>query len=58
MLRQESSVATLGRLHVRIKYDYRTSDLIVHLIEGSAVTSSCASFCRDIIVCTFMVVIP
>ena len=42
MLRQESSVATLGRLHVRIKYDYRTSDLIVHLIEGTcnAVTLS------------------
>ena len=34
VLRQESSVASLGRLHVRVKYDYRTSDLIVHLIEG------------------------
>ena len=34
VLRQESSVATHGRLHIRVKYDFRTSDLVVHLIEG------------------------
>ena len=34
VLRQESKEKTLGRLHVRLKYDFHTSDLIVHLIEG------------------------
>ncbi|XP_064629150.1 synaptotagmin-6-like isoform X2 [Lineus longissimus] len=36
VLRQESrdSIVRLGRLHIRVKYDFNTSDLVVHVIEA------------------------
>jgi hypothetical protein len=34
VLQQSSVDRSFGRLHVRLKYDFRTSDLVVHLIEG------------------------
>ncbi|KAH3836013.1 hypothetical protein DPMN_109382, partial [Dreissena polymorpha] len=33
VLQQSSLDRSFGRLHVRLKYDFRTSDLVVHLIE-------------------------
>ncbi|XP_060574886.1 synaptotagmin-6-like isoform X2 [Ruditapes philippinarum] len=33
VLQQSSVDRSFGRLHVRLKYDFRTSDLVVHLIE-------------------------
>ncbi|XP_074657753.1 synaptotagmin-10-like [Tubulanus polymorphus] len=41
VLRQESgdSVKRLGRLHVRLKYEFKTSDLVVHLIEAQDLPS-------------------
>ena len=36
VLQQSSLDRSFGRLHVRLKYDFRTSDLIVHLIEGKS----------------------
>lgn len=34
VLQQASLDGGHGRLHTRLKYDFRTSDLVVHLIEG------------------------
>ena len=34
MLQQASLDQGHGRLHTRLKYDFRTSDVVVHLIEG------------------------
>ncbi|XP_052282899.1 synaptotagmin-6-like isoform X2 [Dreissena polymorpha] len=34
VLQQSSLDRSFGRLHVRLKYDFRTSDLVVHLIEA------------------------
>ena len=35
VLQQSSVEQCQGKLHIRIKYDFRTSDVLVHLIEGS-----------------------
>ncbi|XP_056016869.1 synaptotagmin-6-like [Ostrea edulis] len=34
VLRQSSMEQSQGKLHIRIKYDFRTSDVLVHLIEA------------------------
>lgn len=34
VLQQSSLEQSQGKLHIRIKYDFRTSDVLVHLIEG------------------------
>ena len=36
VLQQASLDGGHGRLHTRLKYDFRTSDLVVHLIEGQS----------------------
>ena len=36
VLQQASLDGGHGRLHTRLKYDFRTSDLVVHLIEGKS----------------------
>ncbi|KAK3097765.1 hypothetical protein FSP39_012990 [Pinctada imbricata] len=39
VLQQSSLEQSLGRLHLRIKYDFRTSDIVVHLIEAQDLSS-------------------
>lgn len=43
VLQQSSLDRSFGRLHVRLKYDFRTSDLVVHLIEGKLTDQSTVS---------------
>lgn len=46
VLQQASLDGGHGRLHTRLKYDFRTSDLVVHLIEGqSKVKALCVLGC-------------
>ena len=40
VLEQSSLDASQGRLHTRLKYDFRTSDFIVHVIEGKCSIAS------------------
>lgn len=40
VLQQSSVDQNLGRLHIRLKYDFRTSDVIIHLIEAQDLIST------------------
>ena len=35
ILRLESKGESVGRLQIRLKFDFNTSDLLVHLIQGA-----------------------
>jgi hypothetical protein len=52
VLQQASLDGAQGRLHIRLKYDFRTSDLVVHLIEGRSRARSRANkngrLCGDV----------